>query len=63
MAARRSASSRWRASFRTAEHQLLLKYEGFEDPFAAMSRAEEIVSGAAEGAFLIGLPHFWQPAR
>ena len=42
---------------------VLLTGECFIDLSDAMSRAEEIVSGASEGAYLVALPLFWEPGR
>ena len=53
----------WQVIFHYPEVAAHLRAELFADPFAAMSRAEEILSGGAKGGYLIGLPHFWQPAR
>lgn len=53
----------WHVILHYPEHAALLTGERFADLSAAMSRAEEIVSGASEGAFLVGLPPFWKPAR
>jgi len=44
-------------------HSLLLLGEQFDDPFAAMSRAEEIISGSEARLGLGGLPSFWRPGH
>jgi len=53
----------WQVIFNHPEVPALLQGVRFNDIFAAMSRADEILSGAARMTSLIGLPHFWQPAR
>jgi hypothetical protein len=40
----------------------LLQNERFADLSDVMSRAEAIVSGAAEQAYFVCLPPFWEPA-
>ena len=53
----------WHVILHYPENAALLTGERFADLSAAMSRAEEIVSGASARAFLVGLPPFWKPAR
>ena len=52
----------WQVIFHYQKDPVLLTGEHFADPFAAMSRAEGILSGAAEKGFRVVLPPFWKPA-
>jgi hypothetical protein len=53
----------WQVIVHHPKDAALLTGERFTDLSAAMSRAEESVSGASEGAYFVVLPPFWEPAQ
>lgn len=53
----------WQVILHYPKDAVLLTGERFTELSAAMSRAEEIVSGASERSYLVALPPLWAPAR
>jgi hypothetical protein len=50
----------WQVILHRPEYQLLAKCESFADPFAAMSRAEELIGGASSRCGIGPLQPLWR---